>query len=76
MDEHLYLQQVFGRLRTTQNIDCVSATNLQGGTNNRLYKIEQRNGPSIVVKRYFSDDRDRLNREYNTLTTLTKKVTL
>ena len=41
---------------------------LAGGRNNRVYRLDIENGPSLVLKRYFSDSRDtrdRLGAEWN-----------
>jgi hypothetical protein len=43
-------------------------TRLAGGRNNRVYRVDIENGPSLVLKRYFSDvrdTRDRLGAEWN-----------
>ena len=48
-----------------------SLTRLAGGRNNRVYRLETDNGPSLVLKLYFSDPRDardRLGAEWNFIT--------
>lgn len=38
---------------------------LDGGFNNKIFKVSSENGKSYLFKRYFKDDRNRLNREFS-----------
>lgn len=50
-----------------------SAEPLVGGTNNQLYKISLESGETYVLKKYYQDDRQRLQREYDFLLVLQEK---
>ena len=50
----------------------LNEANLEGGFNNRLFKISLENGMDLLLKQYFDDERNRLNREYRAFEYLKK----
>lgn len=65
-----YLTALFQTLQTEHGLACRSAQQLSGGFNNRVHRVDLEDGTSVVAKKYFRDDRYRLDREYGMLTTL------
>jgi thiamine kinase-like enzyme len=61
---------LFAILKADHGHTAVSAEPLVGGRNNALYRIRLADDTSLVAKRYFRDDRRRLEREYDTLCTV------
>ena len=72
-DTEMDLHVLFRAIHDSVGANCVAVQQLSGGSNNRLYRIETREGRSLLAKKYFNDNRSRLVREYGVLTALCKR---
>jgi thiamine kinase-like enzyme len=69
-DTGIDLHALFKALHDSVGVECLSAQPLSGGSNNQLYRIDTREGKRLLAKKYFPDNRSRLEREYSVLTVL------
>ncbi len=65
-----YPASLFSSLLKQKGIVCVSAELITGGSNNLIHRIICEDGSFLLAKKYFVDDRQRLAREFQTLSLL------
>lgn len=58
-------QSAIDWIEKTLSKDVDKIQKINKGANNRIYKVSSKDENSFIFKEYFSDDRNRLNREYN-----------
>jgi thiamine kinase-like enzyme len=66
MEIDLYFRALSQGL-SARGITCLESVPITGGSNNRIHRINVEDGSPLIAKQYFSDDWNRLDREWKIL---------